>query len=175
MRIPDHLTCLSRNLYAGEEATVRTRQETADWFQTEKEYVKAVYCHPAHLTYMQSTACNARLYESQGGIKIARRNINNLRYADYTTFMAKSKEELKNCLMMVKKKSEKTALKLCIQKAKIMASGPITSWEMMGKKWKHWQPLFSLAPKSLRMVTAARKLKDACSLEESYDKPRHSI
>ena len=137
MRIPDHLTCLSRNLYAGEEATVRTRQETADWFQTEKEYVKAVYCHPAHLTYMQSTACNARLYESQGGIKIARRNINNLRYADNTTFMAESEEELKSPLMKVKERVKKVGLKLSIQKTKIMASGPITSWEMMGKKWKH--------------------------------------
>ena len=118
---------------------------------------------------------NARLYESQAGIKIARRNINNLRYADDTTLRAESKEELKNHrLMMVKKESEKSALKLCIQKAKTMASGPITSWQMMGKKWKHWQTSFSLAPKSLWMVTAARKLKDACSLEESYDKPRHS-
>ena len=81
---------------------------------------------------------NARLYESQAGIKIARRNINNLRYADDTTLRAESKEELKNHrLMMVKKESEKSALKLCIQNAKTMASGPITSWQMMGKKWKH--------------------------------------
>ena len=120
---------------------------------------------------------NARLYESQAGIKIAGRTINNLRYADDTTLTAESKEELKNHhLMMVKKESEKTALKLHIQKAKTMASGPITSWQMMGKKWKHWQNTsFSLAPKSLWMVTAARKLKYACSLEESYEKPRHSV
>ena len=88
MEIPDHLTCLLRNLYAGQEATVRTGHGTTDWFQI---YVKAVYCHPAYLTYMR----NAGLEEAQAGIKIARRNINNLRYADDTTLMAESKEELK--------------------------------------------------------------------------------
>ena len=109
---------------------------------------------------------NAGLDEAQAGIKIARRNINNLRYADDTTLMAESEEELKSLLMKVKEKSEKVGLKLNIQKTKIMASGPITSWEMMGKQWKQCQILFWGAPKSLQMVTAAMKLKDTCSLEE---------
>ena len=98
-----------------------------------KEYIKAVYCHPAYLTYMQSTSWNAGLEEAQAGIKIARRNINNLRYADDTTLMAESKEELKSLLMKVKEESEKVGLKLNIQKTKIMASGPITSWEIDGE------------------------------------------
>ena len=95
-----------------------------------KEYVKAVYCHPAYLTYMQSTSRNAGLDEAQAGIKIADRNINNLRYADYITLMAESKEELKSLLMKVKEESKKVGLKLNIQKTKIMASGPITSWQI---------------------------------------------
>ena len=98
--------------------------------KTGKEYVKADYCHPAYLTYMQCTSCNYRLDEAQVGIKIARRNINNLRYADDTTLMAESKEELKSLLMKVKEDSEKVGLKLNIQKMKIMASGPITLWEI---------------------------------------------
>ena len=98
--------------------------------------------------------------------KIARRIINNLRYADDTNLMEESEEELKNLLMKVKEESEKVGLKLSIQKTKIMASGPITSRQMDGKQWKQWQTLFWGAPKSLQMVTAAMKLKDACSLEE---------
>ena len=120
----------------------------------EKDYVKAVYCHPAYLTYMQA------------GIKIAGRNINNLRYADNTTLVAENEEELKSLLMKVKVESEKVGLKLNIQKMKIMASGPITSWEIDGKQWKQCQTLFWGAPKSLQMVIAAMKLKDAYSLEE---------
>ena len=107
---------------------------------------------------------NAGLEEAQARIKIAGRNINNLRYADDTTLMAESEEELKSLLMKVKEESEKDGLKLNIQKTKIMACGPI-----MGNrwgKWKQWQTLFFRAPKSLQMVTAAMKLKDACSLEE---------
>ena len=96
-----------------------------------KEYIKAVYCHPAYLTYMQSTSY--KLDEAQAGIKIARRNINNLRYADDITFMEESEEELKNLLMKVKEETEKAGLKLNIQKTKIMASGPITSWEIDGE------------------------------------------
>ena len=92
--------------------------------------------------------------------------INNLRYADDTTLMVESEEELKSLLMKVKEESEKSGLKLNIQKIKIMASGPITSWQIMGRQWKQWLTLFSWAPKSLQMVTAAMKLKDACSLEE---------
>ena len=108
---------------------------------------------------------NAGLEEAQTGINISRRNINNLRYADDTTVMAESEEELKSFLMKVKEESEKAGLKFNIQKTKIMASGPITSWQIDGKQWKQWLTLFWGAPKSLHMVTAAMKLKDACSLE----------
>ena len=107
---------------------------------------------------------NAGLEEAQAGIKIAGRNINNLRYADDTTFMAESEEELKSLLMKVE--SEKVGLKLNIQKTKIVASGPITSWQIEGKQWKQCQTLFFWAPKSLQKVTAAKKLKYAYSLEE---------
>ena len=108
---------------------------------------------------------NAGLEEAQAGIKIATRNINHLRYADDITLMAESEEELKNLLMKVKEEKEKGGLKLNIQKTKIMASGPITSWEIDGRQWKQCQILFFWAPKSLQMVTAAMKLKDAYSLE----------
>ena len=108
---------------------------------------------------------NARLDEAQAGIKIARSNVNNLRYANDTTFMAES-EELKSLLMKVKEESEKVGLKLNIQKTKIMASGPITSWEIYGKTMETERLYFGGAPKSLQMVTAAMKLKDAYSLEE---------
>ena len=106
---------------------------------------------------------NAGLEEAQAGIKIAGRNINNFRYADDTTLMAESDEELKSLLMKVKEESEKVGLKLNIQKTKIMASGPITSWQIDGETVKQW--LFFWAPRSLQMVTAATKLKDAYSLE----------
>ena len=109
---------------------------------------------------------NTGLEEAQAGIKIARRKINNLRYADDTTLMAESEEELKSLLMKVKDfVSEKVSLKLNIQKMKIMASSPITSWQIDGKQWKQWLTLFFWAPKSLQMVTAAMKLKDSYSLE----------
>jgi len=108
---------------------------------------------------------NAGLEEAQAGIKIAGRNISNLRYADDTTIMAESKEELKSLLLKVKEESEKVGLKLNIQKTKIMASGPITSWEIDGEQWKQWLTLFFWAPKSLQMVIAAMKLKDTYSLE----------
>ena len=109
---------------------------------------------------------NAGLERAQAGIKIARRNINNLRYADDTIFMAESEEELKNLLMKVKKESEKVGLKLNIQKMKIMASGPISSWEIDGETVETLANFILGAPKSLQMVTAPMKLKDACSLEE---------
>ena len=108
---------------------------------------------------------NAGLEETQAGIKIAGRNINNLRYADNTTLMAESEEELNSLLIKVKEESEKVGLKLNIQKMKIMASSSITSWQIDGKQWKQWLTLFFWAPKSLQMVTAAMKLKDAYSLE----------
>ena len=111
---------------------------------------------------------NAGLEEAQAGINIAGRNINNLRYADDTTLMAESEEELKSLLMKVKEESEKVGLKLNIEKTKIMASGPITSWEIDGETVKTVSDfIFGGAPKSLQMVTAAMKLKDPCSLEEN--------
>ena len=108
---------------------------------------------------------NAGLDESQAGIKIAGRNINNLRYADDTILMAESEEELKSLLMRVKEESEKAGLKLNIKKTKIMASGPVTLWQIEGERWKQQQILFSWASKSLQIVTAAMKLKDVCFLE----------
>ena len=115
--------------------------------------------------YAEYIMRNAELDEAQAGIKIAVRNIINLRYADDTTLMAESEEELKSLLMKVKVEREKVGLKLNIQKTKFMASGPITSWEIDGKQWKQCQTLFLGAPKSLQMVIAAMKLKDAYSLE----------
>ena len=115
---------------------------------------------------------NAGLEEAQAGIKIAGRDINNLRYADDTTLMAESEEELKSLLMKVKEESDKVGLKLNIQKTKIMASGPITSWEIDGETVETVSDFIIWAPKSLQMVIAAMKLKAAYSLEESYDQPR---
>ena len=118
---------------------------------------------------------NAGLAEAQAGIKIARRNINNLRYADDTTLTAKSEELLKSLLMKVKEESEKIGLKLNIQETKIMASGPITSWQIDGETVETVTDFILGAPKSLQMVTASMKLKDTCSLEKSYDEPRQHI
>ena len=118
---------------------------------------------------------NAGLKEAQAGIKIARRNINNLRYADDTTLLAESKEKLKTLLMKMKEESEKVGLKLNIQKTKIMASCPITSWQIDGETGQQWQTLFWGTPKSLQMVTVAMKLKDAYSLEEKFDQPRQCV
>ena len=123
MGIPDHLTCLLRNLYASQEATVRTGHGTTDWFQIGKG-VRQDCLFNFYAEYIMK---NAVLDEAQAGIKIAGRNINSLRYADDTTFMAESEEELKSLLMKVKEESEKAGLKLNIQKAKITASSPITS------------------------------------------------
>ena len=134
MGIPDHLICLLRNLYAGQEATVRTGHGTTDWFQIGKGVHQGWILSPCLFNlYAEYIMRNAGLEEAQTGIKIARRNINNLRYADDTTFMAESEEELKSLLMKVKVESEKVGLKLNIQKMKIMASGPITSWEIDGE------------------------------------------
>ena len=116
-----------------------------------------------------------RLDEAQAGIKIAGRNINNTRYADDTTLIAESKVELKSLLMKVKKESEKAGLKLNIQKTNIMASSPITSWQMDGETMETVTDFIFLGSKSLQMVTAAMRLKDACAMEENYDKPRQCI
>ena len=129
--IPDHLTCLLRNLYAGQEATVRTGHGTTDWFQIRKGVHQGSILSPCLFNlYAEYIMRNAGLDESQAGIKFARRKISNLRYADDTTLMAESEEELKSFLMKVKEESEKAGLKLNIQKTKIMASVPITSWEI---------------------------------------------
>ena len=134
MGIPDHLTCLLRNLYAGQEATVRTGHGTTDWFQIGKGVSQVCILSPCLFNlYAEYTIRNARLDEIQAGIKIARRNINNLRYADDTTLMAESEEELKTLLMKVKEESEKVGLKLNIQKTKIIASSSITSWQIDGE------------------------------------------
>ncbi|KAB0340686.1 hypothetical protein FD754_022917 [Muntiacus muntjak] len=131
MGIPDHLTCLLRNLYAGHKATVRTGHGKTDWFQIGKEVCQGCILSPClvHI-YAEYIMRNAGLEKTQAEIKIAGRNINNLTYADDTTLMAESEEELKSLLMRVKEESEKVGLKLNIQKTKIMASGPITSWEI---------------------------------------------
>ena len=134
VRIPDHLTCLLRNLYAGQETTVRIGHETTDWFQVGKGVRKAVYCHPAYyLTHAGYIMRNTGLEEAQAGIKISGKNINNLRYADDTTLIAESEKELKSLLMKVKEESEKLGLEFNIQKTKMMGSGPITSWQKDGK------------------------------------------
>ncbi|KAB0366757.1 hypothetical protein FD754_010913 [Muntiacus muntjak] len=134
MGIPDYLTCLLRNLYAGQEATVRTGHGTADWFQIGKGVRQGCVLSPCLFNfYAEYIMRNAGLEEAQAGIKTAGRNTNNLRYADDTTLMAESEEELKSLLMKVKEESEKVGLKLNIQKTKIMASGPITSWEIDGE------------------------------------------
>ena len=134
MGIPDHLTCLLRNLYAGQEATVRTEHETTDWFQIGKVVRQGCILSPCLFNfYAEYIMRNAGLDEAQAEIKTAGRNTNNLRYADDTTLMAESEEELKSLLMKVKEESEKVGLKLNIQKTKIMASSPITSWQIDGE------------------------------------------
>ena len=166
MGIPDHLTCLLRNLYAGQEAPIRTGYGTTDWFQIGKGVSQGCILSPCLFNlYAEYIMRNAGLEETQAGIKIAGRNINNLRYADDTTLMAESEEELKSLLMKVKEESEKVGLKLNIQKTKIMASGPITSWQIDGETVETVSNFTFWAPKSLQMVTAAMKLKDSCSLE----------
>uniref|UniRef100_A0A8B9YWH1 RNA-directed DNA polymerase n=1 Tax=Bos mutus grunniens TaxID=30521 RepID=A0A8B9YWH1_BOSMU len=152
MEIPDHLTCLLRNLYAGQEATVRTGHGTTDWFQIRKEVRQGCILSLCLFNlYAEYIMRNAGLEEAQAGIKIARRNINNLRYADDTTFMAESEEVLKSLLMKAKEESEKVGLKPNIQKTKIMASSPITSWQIDGEiveTVKNKQTLFWGALKS---------------------------
>ena len=134
MGIPDHLACLLRNLYAGQEATVRTGYGTTDWFHIGKGVRQGCILSPCLVNlYAEYIMGNAGLDEAQAGIKIVGRNINNLRYADDTILMAESEEELKSLLMKVKEESERVGLKFNIQETKIMASSPITSWEIDGE------------------------------------------
>ena len=146
----------------GQAATVRT----VYGLRLRKEYNRAVCCHRLFNLYAEHILRNARLDELQAGIKIGGRNINNFRYADDTTLVAESKEELKRLLMKVKDESEKAGLKLSIQKTKIMASSSITSWQIDGEIMEKVKVLFSWAPKSLQMMTATMKLKDSCCLKE---------
>ena len=133
-RIPDHLICLLRNLYAGQEETARTGHRTTEWFQIGKEVRQGCILSPCLFNfYVEYIMKNAGLNEAQAGIKTAGRNINNLRYADDTTLLAESKEELKSLLMKVKEESEEVGLKLNILKLISLASGPITSWQIPGE------------------------------------------
>ena len=169
MGIPDHITCLLRNLYASQEATLRVRNVlgTTDWFQIGQGVCQGCILSPCLFNfYAEYIMRNAGLDEAQAGVKIAGRNINNLRYADDITLMVESKEEPKSLLMKVKEESEKVGLKLNIQKTKIMTPGPITSWEIDGETVEIVVDFIFWAPKSLQMVTAAMKFKDPCSLEE---------
>ena len=164
--IPDHLTCLLRNLYAFQEGTVRGGHGTAAWFQIGKGVCQGrILCPDSFIFYAVYNMRNAGLEEAHAGLKIAGRNINNLRYADDTTLMAESEEELKRLCMKVKEESEKVGLKLNIQKTQIMASGPITSWDIDGETVEPVSGFLLWAPKPLQMVIAATKLKDAYSLE----------
>ena len=179
MGIPDHLTCLLRNLYAGQEAAVRTGHGTTDWFQIGKGVHQGCILSPCLFNlYAEYIMRNAGLEEAQAGIKIAGRNINNLIYEDDTTLMVESEEELKSLLMKVKEESEKVGLKLNIQKTKIMASGPITSWQIDGETVE----IVSL--KQLTLFFGGSKITASgdCSHEvkrhlllESYDQPRQHI
>ena len=166
MGIPDHVTSLLRNLYAGREATFRMGYGTTDWFQIGKGVRQGCILSPCLFNlYAEYIMRNAGVDEAQDGIKIAGTIINNLRYADDTILMADSEEDLKSLLIKVKEKSEKVGLKLNIQKSKIMASGPITSWQIDGETVETVTDFISWGSKSLHMVTAAMKLKDTCSLE----------
>ena len=151
MGIPDHPICLLRNLYAGQEATVRTGYGITDWFQIGNGVSQGCILSPCLFNfYAEYIMRNTRIDEAQAGIKIAKKNINNLRYADTTTLMAESEEELKSLLMKLKEESEKVDLKLNIQKIKIMASGPITSWQIDGKTMETVTDYFSGLPNHCR-------------------------
>ena len=166
MRIPDHLTCLLRNLYAGQEAIVRIRHGTTDWFQIGKGVHQGCILSLCLFNlYAEYILRNAGLDKAQARIMIARRNITNLRYADDTTLMAESEEKLKNFLMKVKEESEKVGLKLSIQKTKIMASGPIKSWQIDGETVETVSDCIFLGSKITADGIAAMKFNDGYSLE----------
>ena len=166
MGIPESLTNLLRNLYACQEATVRTGHETIDWFQIGKRVHQGCILSPCLFNfYAEYIMRNTGVDEAQAGIKISGRNINNLRYTDDFTLMGES-EELKNLSMKVKEESGKSGLKLNIQKSKIMASRPITSWQIDGETLETVREVIFCGSKTTEVVTAAVILEDACSLEE---------
>ena len=165
-----------RNLYAGQEATVRTGHGTTDWFHIGKGVRQGCILSPCLFNlYAEYITRNAGLDEAQAGIKIARRNINNLRYADDTTLMAESEEELKSLLMKVKGESEKVGLKLNIQKTKIMASGPITSWQIDGETMETRTDFVFLGSKITADGDCSHEIKTFAPWKRSYDKPRQRI
>ena len=176
MGIPDHQTCLLRILYAGQEATVRTGHGTTDWFQIGKGVHGGCILSPCLFNlYAEYITRNAGLEEAQAGIKIAGRNINNLRYVDDTTLMAENEEKLKSLLMKVKEESKKVGWKLNIQKTKIMASGPITSWEIDGETGETEETVadFILGLSNhCRWWLQPWNWKTLTPWKESYDQPR---
>ena len=167
MGIPDHLTCLLTNQYALQEATVRTGHGTTDWFQIGKGVCQGCILSPCLFNLCAEYIMqNAGLDEAQAGIKIAVRDINNLRYADDTTFVAESEEELKSLLMKVKEESEKVGLKLNTQKTKIMASGPFTSWQVDGETVETVTDFIFLCSKITVDGDCSHEIKRRLSLEE---------
>ena len=166
-----------RNLYAGQEAIVRTRHGTTDWCQIGKGVCQGCILSTSSFNlYAEYIMRNAKLGEAQAGIKIARRNINNFRYADDTTLMAESKEELKSLLMKVKEESEKVGLKLNIQKTKIMASGPITSWQIDGETMETVRDFIFLGSKITADGDCSHEIKRCLLLgRKIYDQPRQHI
>ena len=174
MEIPDHLTCLLRNLYAGLEAAVRTGHGTTDWFQIGKGVRQSCISSPCLFNlYAEYIMRNTGLEETQAGIKIAGRNISNLRYADDTTLMAESEEELKSLLMKVKEESENVGLKLNIQKTKIMASGPMTLWEIDGETVETVSDFIFGGSKITADGDCSHEIKRHLTpWKKSYDQPR---
>ena len=177
MGISDHLTCLLRNLYAGHEATVRTRCGTTDWFQIGKGvHQGCILSLCLFNVYAEYIMKNTGLDEAQAGIKIARRNISGLRYTDDTALMAESKEELKSLLIKVKGESEKVGLKLNIQKTKIMASSPITSWQIDGETMEIVTDFIFGGSKITADGDCSHEInKTLASWKKSYDQPRQCI
>ena len=168
MGIPNHLICLLRNLYAGQEATVGTGYETTDLFQIRKGvHQGSILSSCLFNLYAEYIMRNAGLDEAQAGIKTAMRNINNLRYADDTTLMAESEEELKSLLIKVKEENEKAGLKLNIQKTKIMTSSPITSWQIDGEIMETVTGFIFLGSKTAADGDGSQEIKRLCSLEEN--------
>ena len=174
MGIPDHLTCLLRNLYAGQEEAVRTGHGTADWFQIGKGVRQVCILSPCLFSfYAEYIMRNAGLEETQAGIKIAGRNINNLRYADDTTLMAESEEKQKRSLLMkVKEESQKVVLNLNIQETKIMTSDSITSWDIDGKTVKTLSDFIFLGSKITADGDCSHEIKMITLWKESYGQSR---